>query len=241
MKVYLRNLNPNVGIYKNLGVDGDTLFSYFEIKIWELPDSNYFPVDSNYYFNEGFHAIFSLPKSDNFKSFLNFTGIGNDDSLGFAFLEQNLEGNTIGDDWNSSGIETIETDDSIIFKSIHLSRIGGGRKRSIVDNKSVSTDIEIQKIHGIPIKIELEQNYPNPFNPSTNILYSLPTGSNVKLNVFNILGEQIAALVNAYQTAGKYQVTFSTGLDNSLNSSGIYFYTLEVDKQKITRKMILVK
>jgi hypothetical protein len=89
----------------------------------------------------------------------------------------------------------------------------------------------------------LEQNYPNPFNPGTTIRYSIPTQSNVRLRVYNSIGENIADLINTNQSAGSYEVNWVA--ENV--ASGIYFYSIEAipsDGTKIfrsVRKMILLK
>jgi len=83
----------------------------------------------------------------------------------------------------------------------------------------------------------LEQNYPNPFNPSTTIRYQLPVASEVKLEVYDVLGRKIATLVNERQSAGSYQVVWNaSGL-----SSGTYFYRLQAGTFVETKKMIMVK
>src|ERR1035437_440296 len=83
----------------------------------------------------------------------------------------------------------------------------------------------------------LDQNYPNPFNPSTTITYSLPEASNVKLSVFNALGQQVKIVENVYKNAGNYNITLNA---DDLNS-GIYFYKIEAGQFSQIRKMILVK
>jgi hypothetical protein len=95
----------------------------------------------------------------------------------------------------------------------------------------------IKKVNSIPIEYSLSQNYPNPFNPSTVIEYSLETNENVKLEIYNVLGQLISSLVDAKQQAGSYKVEF----DASELTSGIYFYSLTADKVNITKKMILLK
>ena len=83
----------------------------------------------------------------------------------------------------------------------------------------------------------LYQNYPNPFNPSTKIQYVLPIASTVTLTAYNMLGQQIAILVNQQKSAGTYSESF-----NATNlSSGIYFYTLKAGTFSETKKMILIK
>ena len=95
----------------------------------------------------------------------------------------------------------------------------------------------------VPGEVTLAQNYPNPFNPATTIKYSIPVEANVKLAIFNSLGERVSELVNSVQTSGNYQLTWNA----EEFASGIYFYTLEVsDMQnhnlfKDSRKIVLVK
>jgi hypothetical protein len=76
---------------------------------------------------------------------------------------------------------------------------------------------------GIPSEFVLEQNYPNPFNPATTIRYELSKTSSVRLSVYDIIGREVAVLVNERKKAGSYGVNFNaTGL-----SSGAYFYRIQ--------------
>ena len=88
-----------------------------------------------------------------------------------------------------------------------------------------------------PYKYSLDQNYPNPFNPATKINYSLEKPGNVRISVFNILGQNVSTLVNGFQNAGKYTVDFNA---KNLNS-GIYFFKIESNNFVATRKMMLIK
>ena len=88
-----------------------------------------------------------------------------------------------------------------------------------------------------PSDFVLTQNYPNPFNPSTTIEYSVPRNAFVSVKVYDVMGKEIAVLVNGQKTAGNYIVQF----DGSNINSGIYFYTLETDGFKTTKKMLLIK
>ncbi len=99
-------------------------------------------------------------------------------------------------------------------------------------------DIKIG-IKGIK-NFKVEQNTPNPFNPTTNITYELFDASYVKLKVFDLIGKEIAILVDANQTKGTYTVTFDA-TKYSILTSGIYFYKLETDKYSEVKKMILTK
>lgn len=96
---------------------------------------------------------------------------------------------------------------------------------------NVGTELEI------PSEFKLEQNYPNPFNPSTTIAYSLPKSSFVNLKIYDILGKEVATLVNEEKIAGNYQVKFDAG---SL-ASGTYIYKLTAGDFSKIQKMILLK
>ncbi|MBU0561709.1 MAG: metallophosphoesterase [Bacteroidetes bacterium] len=99
---------------------------------------------------------------------------------------------------------------------------------------NVTTDINDSTI---PTVYALGQNYPNPFNPITKISYQLPKSSYVSLQIFDLLGSKIAALVNKEQPAGNYQIHF----DGSRLSSGVYFYRLHTGDFVEIKKMMLVK
>lgn len=89
----------------------------------------------------------------------------------------------------------------------------------------------------IPADYNLEQNFPNPFNPSTQISYSLPTASNVRLDVYNTVGQIARTLVDQSQSAGIHTVTFNAdGLP-----SGIYFYRIVAGKYTSTKKLVIMK
>jgi hypothetical protein len=89
----------------------------------------------------------------------------------------------------------------------------------------------------MPDKFILEQNYPNPFNPTTKIKYSVPLLSNVQVNIFDVLGNEIETLVNAEKTAGNYELIW-----NAINlPSGVYFYKIRAGDFVQTKKMILLK
>lgn len=83
----------------------------------------------------------------------------------------------------------------------------------------------------------LNQNYPNPFNPTTNIKYAIPTGGLVKLSVYNLLGKEVASLINRYQEAGSYSIEFN----GSELASGVYIYKLTSGNTVVTKKMNLIK
>jgi photosystem II stability/assembly factor-like uncharacterized protein len=93
-----------------------------------------------------------------------------------------------------------------------------------------------------PTEFSLDQNYPNPFNPSTTIQYSIPESGNVKLKVYNSIGEEVATLVNRTMEVGSYRVEFNSHSGEVRNlPSGVYFYELRTGNTVITKKMLLLK
>jgi len=93
------------------------------------------------------------------------------------------------------------------------------------------------EVEVVPAKFELEQNYPNPFNPSTTINFSLPKAAQLKINVYNMLGELVQTIAEGNYEAGYHKVDFNAG---NL-SSGAYIYRLENENFILTKKMILIK
>jgi photosystem II stability/assembly factor-like uncharacterized protein len=102
--------------------------------------------------------------------------------------------------------------------------------------RNEENEIEVE-INSLPFEYALYQNYPNPFNPTTTIKYSVKEAGVVSLKVYDILGKEIATLVNEIKTPGEYTTTF----DASLLSSGIYFYTMQAGGFSATNKLLLVK
>lgn len=98
----------------------------------------------------------------------------------------------------------------------------------------IQTSIEEEEI---PAEFSLSQNYPNPFNPTTNISYNLPQASMVTIGVYNLLGQQVALLVNEYKSAGPHTVSFNA----SEISSGMYIYRMESENFVRSKKLLLIK
>lgn len=89
----------------------------------------------------------------------------------------------------------------------------------------------------IPNTFQLEQNYPNPFNPSTQIRFAIPKSANVKLDVYNLLGQKVASLVSENLSAGSYSVEWNA----KKYSSGTYIYTIRMDNEVHSKKMMMIK
>ncbi len=97
--------------------------------------------------------------------------------------------------------------------------------------------VRVSDLSAIPGSFSLSQNYPNPFNPTTQITFSLPTEAQVRLTIYNIVGQKVAELVNEKLDAGSYRVNW----DAKSFTSGVYFYRIEAGKYRMTRKMVLLK
>jgi len=101
---------------------------------------------------------------------------------------------------------------------------------------TVITDVD-ETSSSVPVEFRLEQNYPNPFNPTTTILFALPRRAEVKLKIYDLLGREVATLLDKELQPGEYKVNFEArGLQ-----SGIYFYRIEASGFVQTRKLTLLK
>ncbi|NWG28991.1 MAG: T9SS type A sorting domain-containing protein, partial [Ignavibacteriaceae bacterium] len=116
---------------------------------------------------------------------------------------------------------------------LYAATLGGGvyryDKNNITSVENTSTET--------PTSFSLEQNYPNPFNPSTKISWQSPVGSHQTLKIYDVLGNEVATLVDEFRVAGRYEINFdATGL-----ASGIYLYRIQAGSFVETKKMILLK
>jgi hypothetical protein len=111
--------------------------------------------------------------------------------------------------------------------------------------QSVELDINTgvdEELSRLPKRFSVSQNYPNPFNMSTGISFELPRSANIKGEIYNVLGQRVATLIDKFLPAGKYNLSW-----NGLNSrggevgSGIYFYRFRAGDWSATKKMILLK
>jgi hypothetical protein len=101
----------------------------------------------------------------------------------------------------------------------------------------VLTGVAEREGNAVPARYELSQNYPNPFNPSTTIRYAIPAAGLTTMKVFNILGQEVATLVNEVQAAGAYTVRFNA----NAFSSGVYFFQIQSGSFNSVKKMMLLK
>ncbi|MBK7631926.1 MAG: T9SS type A sorting domain-containing protein [Ignavibacteriales bacterium] len=126
---------------------------------------------------------------------------------------------------------------------VNPSSMAGGKTAIVIRSNKIYafTPGDVTEVNENPTVIvntfELYQNYPNPFNPSTKISWQSPASGWQTLKVFDVLGRDVATLVDEYKTAGNYEIEF-----NAIElSTGIYFYQLKAGSFAQTRKMILLK
>ena len=147
---------------------------------------------------------------------------GHPDSFGTGWEYTEVLANNIGKIWYGNEVE-------------YMNLIG-----CVIDGDTsgvILTDVEKDDLPIIPNDIELYQNYPNPFNATTKITYELPKQENIKLTVYNNLGEEIKILSEGEFPKGNYKVSF----DVEALPSGIYFYSLRVNDFVQNKKMTLLK
>lgn len=119
------------------------------------------------------------------------------------------------------------------YCTFHGSAGGNGMAGIITVQLATSVNENIKQ----PVNFVLDQNYPNPFNPTTKISYAVAKSGLVSVRVYDILGNEIATIVNEKKQPGNYEVNF----DGSKLPSGIYIYELQAGNFKIARKMALMK
>ncbi len=112
--------------------------------------------------------------------------------------------------------------------------------------KQIDTDGQYEYSNEVSVTLSIDtynlyQNYPNPFNPTTTINFSLPEEAFVKLKIWDILGNEIAVLVNERLSPGNYEAIFNISSARGGVPSGVYFYSLEAGGFSLRKKMIIIK
>jgi hypothetical protein len=167
--------------------------------------------------NNGASGTLTLPQ-EAIETVMTAVGMAQNETKAFAWTV-----------WLTDGKDTVQTSTfanttgfTPVFRTLNLTKLTG----TSVDDPS-----------GLPSEFALEQNYPNPFNPSTQIRFALPIDSKVRLTVYDMLGREVAVLVDDVRPAGRHAVS----LDAARLASGIYLYRLEAGTTTFTRKMTLIK
>jgi hypothetical protein len=135
------------------------------------------------------------------------------------------------------GVEPLSNDELEIVIQKNQEFLNSGLRGRITLNESTGSELSELMVNSLPEKFQLLQNYPNPFNPSTNIKFTLPEQSIVRLTIFNMLGQEVATLVNETKKAGVHTVNWNA----SSVASGVYIYSLSVGNKVFTKRMMLIK
>lgn len=225
------NLNPNWGqgtVFSIIEIQGDSTMVYGNL--------NYQGTELNQNLNlvsagmQYIHIDFWTPNSTELNFFLISPG-PNQQSVALV-----PPGAT--EEWVSVDIPLSQFQPAVNLTEVfQLMFTGNGT--IYLDNIYFSTMLsDVKEIHdATPTDFTLEQNYPNPFNPSTNIRFSLTEANKVKLSVYNLLGQEVATLVNEFMNAGTYEVNF----DAQNLPTGTYFYSISAGDFKSVKKMLLIK
>ncbi|MER3524224.1 MAG: hypothetical protein C4326_09205 [Ignavibacteria bacterium] len=159
------------------------------------------------------------------------------DWVGWRFVQWDLEHDSLGV-WNGNG----QLDGTLRFDSFQMQYVPSFGARSgqvYIDQLHLAQrgTTGVSEEGSQPKEFALHQNYPNPFNPTTSIRFALPGTAHTTLKVFNLIGQQVAELVNTQLAAGEYRVEF----DGRLLPSGVYIYRLESGGQRSIKKMVLIR
>ena len=165
-----------------------------------------------------------------------------------VYKTEDLGENYVLDYSQADTINFIDVDVIKVDENFWITGYAAGNNGTITKYKELYLVTETESDPNfIPETFSLKQNYPNPFNPTTSIEFSLPVAADVELIVYNILGQQVASLINEQRFAGNHSVLWNAKDSNGMKlSSGIYFYMLKAsgidgnEFQKI-KKMVLLK
>ncbi|MDP2365141.1 MAG: YCF48-related protein, partial [Ignavibacteria bacterium] len=166
---------------------------------------------------------------------VNFTNLNNGWAVGsYGTIITTANG---GATWTSQESRTGYDLSSVYFTDSNTGWAVGRNGTILHTTNGGATFIEEEKIDKVPTEFLLSQNYPNPFNPSTKISWQSPVGSWQTLKIYDVLGKEVATLVNEEKPAGNYEVNWNA----SNLSSGVYMYKLQTGNFVETKKMILIK
>lgn len=174
---------------------------------------------------------------ERFKCFLMFCILG---LISTAGLAQNKITSSV----LSNGGTTISGNNNRIAGTLGQNLIGVSSNANNTSNvgfwyQTVDFVTSVEQIENdlLPTEFRLEQNYPNPFNPSTTIQFAVPQTSNVTLRIYDILGREVATLIDEEYQPGQYKIIFAAGQ----LASGLYVYRLQAGDFRETKKLMLLK
>ncbi|GAB1347845.1 hypothetical protein MASR1M107_00560 [Ignavibacteriales bacterium] len=218
VRITLNGVNCSNGLFNPANLAN--LFFNWRIEVYSFNGLD--PLGSPFNFTSPNRFRLVLLRSPQFNQFLTLSGINPAAVLAFAYM-------TGTNSFDLTGITTELYPDSIRVRASHFSDIVGSTQGSVTSAKDIIAEI--------PSAYALDQNYPNPFNPSTKIRYSLPERADVLIRVFDVMGVEVAKIVNETKDAGVYEASF----DASGLPSGMYAYELRAGNTVISKKMLLLK
>ncbi len=214
----------------SIAINGNSV-SGINIDVHAIADS------SNGYTSIGGTVVESDSGNIPFKGTMVFATNSNGDVVGYAvtdshgrFTISDLAPGSYNVSVNSPGYQSNDASASPSYDA-------SGSPLNTSVSLSVQTITAVTTTTTVPVKYALNQNYPNPFNPTTRISFSVPNRVKVTLIIYNVLGQEIATLVNSIYNAGTYSIDFNA----SRLSSGLYFYRIQAGEFSSTKKMILMK
>jgi len=190
--------------------------------------------------NYGYWAILNDGSDGHFGVYTGFTAVEKWTTLSSGIGKASAGTGDISE-VTSGGPYTINPGDTLkIAFAVAAGNTLGDLRNAIASARTkyqeILTDVSSEK-NNVPVVYSLSQNYPNPFNPATIINYQVAKPGNVTLKIFDILGREVATLINGQKPAGSYSVSFN----GSSLSSGIYFYQIKAGSYTAIKKMVLLK
>ncbi|RPI61186.1 MAG: T9SS C-terminal target domain-containing protein, partial [Ignavibacteriales bacterium] len=152
-----------------------------------------------------------------------------------------LNSNSIESYSSKKALMKFQPDSLMTYNALLKVYTNGGVKEIVLTGIGKDNTVNVEDENFTPFVFALEQNYPNPFNPSTTIQYAISNRQFVTLKVYDLIGKEIATLVNEYKPAGSYEVEFNSASSIKNLASGIYFYRLQAGDYVKTKKMTLLK
>ena len=245
--------------YKGSASDKDFIWNYLKMKYIEdapgnSPGAHYqvssqsnsiFDGINSFYFDNGTHGTINVKYPDVIKGISGGEGCllytGFDSSYGSA-------GIYFSGLFNGGIVEGKVVSLGFPFETVYPESISNELMKKLMFFFGIATQVIDKNNTDSPSDFKLYQNYPNPFNPTTKIKYSIPSvqthsDASVQLKVYDILGREVATLVNEVQLAGNYEIEFNSTETNSHTTlpSGVYFYKLDAGSFHQIKKMILLK
>lgn len=175
---------------------------------------------------------------------LNWVTVSEKNNLGFE-IEKSQKSNVKSQNWEKigfvNGVGTTTQVSSYSFIDYEITQGTVFYRLKQIDLDGTFKYSDVIEIESLPLEFSLKQNYPNPFNPSTKISWQSPVRSWQSLKIYDVLGNEVATLVDEFKPAGSYEVEFQSTVGNRQLASGVYYYQLKIGDFSQTKKMTLLR